>query len=173
MNHKHVKILLCGVLAVAVFSVGALIYANRVPDNDFEIPAPAVVERTEPIEVKPIEASKPDIIPEISKEEVETPETVEVQDEATGETVVKRIYETETEVPLAVQPESSAAQPAQPAPSQTAPASSGGSSAQNGDTKVIDGETYGYVEGFGWVKHGGDNVGEVVDAPTTGNQVGY
>ena len=55
----------------------------------------------------------------------------------------------------------------------TGAGSSGSGTPNNGDTKTIDGDTYGYVEGFGWVKAGNGGSTEYIEAPTTGNTVGY
>ena len=52
-------------------------------------------------------------------------------------------------------------------------AGSSSSAPNNGDTKTIDGETYSYFEGFGWVKDGNGGGTEYIHAPTTGNTVGY
>ncbi|MFV0399910.1 MAG: hypothetical protein ACK5LX_04725 [Oscillospiraceae bacterium] len=57
--------------------------------------------------------------------------------------------------------------------SSSTPSTPSSSFPKPGDTKEIDGVLYGYVEGFGWVKYGGENEGTVVDAPTTGNIVGH
>jgi len=51
--------------------------------------------------------------------------------------------------------------------------STGSSTPNNGDTKTINGQSYTYVSGFGWVKDGNGGTTEYEHAPTTGNTVGY
>lgn len=167
------------------------------------VSAPVIEDASKPaesstMEVPEIKSSAPDIIPDNSSSETDNLPTPGVSESADGSGGVVQTPNWEeqktlkegtdledaskepeyvgsaSKAPVSEPPTTKEEAQASSSQASSSTGSTGGSSSPKpGDTKTIDGVLYGYVEGFGWVKYGGENEGTVVDAPTTGNKVGH
>jgi len=172
MNRKQIIALVGGICCVAVLSVVTVLFfqyrnAPDLAENEAVEEAAADVSG---FEIEQKDAEEEEAVPEIEpitpepKDIIEEPADVDPTD-SLPEPAVTETKDTAgniTQTPNWGTKEDSASTPA---PSYSTP--------KNGEEKMIDGEVYGYFEGFGWVKKGSGNVGEVIETPTTGNKVGY
>lgn len=186
MNKKTAVALGSVILSVAIITAAVVMYfrqANVPIVDEFTISESSISQKEEissSYSVPPIKVEYKEIIEEPAAEKPEDtvppPEVTEIT-EPDGTVAQTPNWEAQKELAPGTDLEDPEIQPeyVKPESSSSASAASSktGSTPKNGDTKTINGETYGYVEGFGWIKAGNGGTTEYIDAPTTGNNVGY
>lgn len=184
MTKKTVYIFVGALLAIAIMSASVIIYFRHHNNaitaqpvaNGFSIPDGTEGKSTN-YYVEPIKKPESKAIieePAASKPEdtVPPPEVAETT-EPDGTTVQTPNWEAQKELAPDADISNPDSQPEYVKSNPVKPTVPAASAPKNGDTKTVDGQRYVYDKAFGWIKDGGANVGTVVDAPTTGNKVGY